>query len=358
MERPLAVRDLSDPGLLRRWTGRPLPENACVEIENLLALKAWIDIEPDEIVALLKKHGSTSLKPEWAKKLFEKALQTCVMDDVITPEEVVGLDRLQDLLGLRDKDVREIQQRVTHPRFQMALADVFRDGTVTKEEARELTTLRKALRIDERAAREIWNEDARQILQQTLEQAVSDEQLDSAELAQLELLAKNFRVVIDHDSATQTQLARFRWFWLMENGTFPEVEAPIALHKNEVCHFSCTSTHHEMRSETMQVNYGSPSARIRIMKGVYYRFGSVQAQRITRNVLKQIDSGTLYVTSKRLIFDGMRKNTVIRLSNILTITPYSDALEVEKTSGRNAIFTLGDPEWLSVLLSSLLAQNA
>ncbi|MDQ6861274.1 MAG: hypothetical protein M3032_08975 [Verrucomicrobiota bacterium] len=198
------------------------------------------------------------MKPEWAKKLFEKALQTCVMDDVITAEEAVGLNRLQDLLGLRDKDVREIQQ---HPRFQMALTDVFPDGIVTDDESHALANLRQALRIGERAARAIWNEDARQILQEKLEHAVSDERLASDELEQLDGLAKNFRVVIDHDRATQTHLARFRWFWLMENATFPEVETALPLRKNEVCHFSCSSTLHEMRSETMEVNYGAPRAR-------------------------------------------------------------------------------------------------
>src|SRR4051794_10871487 len=282
METPLAVRELQRAGLLQRCLGRPLTENAYIEIENLLASKRWTDISADEILALLRKHGATRFERQRAKQLFEKALQTCVTDDVITDEEVVGLDRLQDLLGLRDEDVREIQRHVTHPRFRMALADVFRDGVVTDAESEDLISLRKALRIDERTAREMWHSDAKPVFEQALHQATSDERLSSDEVEQLEVLARNFRISVSPDAATQEQLARYRSYWLMENGTFPEVAAPLALQRNETCHFSCSSTLHEMRSEIAKVNYGAPAARIRIMKGVYYRFGSFQAQRVKR----------------------------------------------------------------------------
>src|SRR4051812_8536032 len=109
METPLAVRELQRAGFLQRCLRQPLVENAYIEIENLLASKRWTDIDPDEIFRLLRKHGATRFDRRRAKRLFEKALQTCVTDDVITDEEVVGLGRLQDLLGLRDEDVREVQ---------------------------------------------------------------------------------------------------------------------------------------------------------------------------------------------------------------------------------------------------------
>src|SRR5947208_7654666 len=323
METPLAVRELQRAGLLHRCLGRPVVENAYIEIENLLASKRWTDIDPDEVFRLLRKHGATRFDRHRAKQLFEKALQTCVTDDVITDEEVVGLDRLQDLLDLRDDDVREIQRHVTHPRFRMALADVFRDGVVTDAESEELISLRKALRIDERSAREMWHRDAKPVFEEALHEAVRDQRLSPDEVEQLDALAKNFRISISPDAATQEQLARYRAYWLMENGTFPEVAAPLALQRKETCHFSCSSTLHEMRTENVRVNYGGAAARIRIMNGVYYRFGSFQAQRVRREVLRQVDSGTLYVTNRRIIFDGMRKNTAIRFSNILAFTPYS-----------------------------------
>ncbi|MEA2488624.1 MAG: hypothetical protein QOH21_416, partial [Acidobacteriota bacterium] len=154
---------------------------------------------------------------------------------------------------------------------------------------------------------------------------------------------------------TKAQLDRFHWYWLAERGTFPDVAAAINLQRDEVCHFSAAAQMYEMRTETQRVQYAGTSVRIKIMKGVYYRVGSTSVQRITREVLREIDRGTLYVTSKRVIFDGARKNTTIRLASVLSIVPYSDGVEIEKSSGRNPIFTVDDSEWLNVLLSSRLA---
>lgn len=357
METPLAVRELQRASFLQRCLGQPLVENAYIEIENLLASRRWTDIDSEEIFRLLRKHGAVRFDRDRAKRLFEKALQTCVTDDVITDEEAVGLTRLQDLLGLRDEDVREIERHVTHPRYRMALADVFRDGVVTDAESEGLASLRKALRINERAAREMWHGDAKPVFEQARAAAANNERLSSGELQLLDSLAKNFRIAISPDLATQEQLARYRAYWLMENGTYPEVAVPLALQRKEACHFSCASTRHEMKSETATKNYDGRTARIRIMKGVYYRFGSFQAQRVRRGDLRQIDSGTLYVTNRRIIFDGMRRKFVISFAKVIAFTPYSDAIGIDTVSRQTSIFTLPDPEWLGVLLSSLLAHS-
>jgi hypothetical protein len=171
----------------------------------------------------------------------------------------------------------------------------------------------------------------------------------------LEAMARNFGIRVDVDAATQAQLDRFRWFWLVEQGTFPSIAAPINLQRDEVCHFAAPADLHEVRTETTRSSSSGTSVRIRIMKGVYYRVGSTSTTRVTRDVLRHIDSGTLYVTSKRVIFDGARKNNAIRLASVLSVVPYSDGVEIEKTSGRNPIFTVSDPEWLTILLSSRMA---
>ena len=71
--------------------------------------------------------------------------------------------------------------------------------------------------------------------------------------------------------------------------------------------------------------------------------------------LPEPENGYIELENLRLIFDGARKNTVIRLANILSVTPYADAVGIDKTSGRNPIFTVADAEWLTVLLSGVMA---
>jgi hypothetical protein len=349
------VRPLGRPGFLRRLFGRSLPRNAYVEIGNLLATRNWNEIEPGDLAELLKKHGAKKFDRAQAERLLAKAVKSFVSDEVLADSEIVALQRLRDLFGISDKELREITKQIVHPIYRKALDAALNDQDLTEWEREWLESLRKGLRLDESEAREMWDRTAKPVFDQRLQRAVQDRRLDPDELASLDALAKNFHISVDVNSANHEQLARFRWFWLMENGTFPEVPAPIALQKKEICHFSASTTLYEMRTETVRVNYSGPSARIRIMKGVYYRVGSVQAQRVTRDVLREIDTGTLYVTNKRILFDGSRKNMGIRLANVFAILPYSDAVEIEKVSGRNPIFTVPDPEWLGILLSSLLA---
>jgi hypothetical protein len=66
------------------------------------------------------------------------------------------------------------------------------------------------------------------------------------------------------------------------------------------------------------------------MKGLSYRLGSVGVGRTTEDSVVLVDTGTIYVTNKRLIFDGARTNTSIRLNKILSFTPYSNGVEIDK----------------------------
>ena len=355
MHKGFTVRPLMQPGFFRRLFQRPVPENGYIELENLLASRAWGEMHAGHVEQALRAHGVRSMDRSRAKAMYGKAILAFISDDVLTDAEATDLQHLRTLLGIGDAEAAEVECEVVHPRYQRRIAEVLRDEQVTDSERDALNTLRRALRIDERSAAAIWEQAAEPILTRRWQAAVSDRRLSPDERHALDALARNFGLTVNIDAATKAQLDRFHWYWLMEHGTFPDVGAPINLPRGERCHFSAPAQMYEMRTETQRVHYSGASVRIRIMKGVYYRAGTVSAQRITRDVLRLIDSGTLYVTSKRVIFDGDRKNTTIRLSNVLSVTPYSDGVEIEKTSGRNTIFTVGDPEWLVVLLSSRLA---
>lgn len=355
MQNVFAVRPLVRPGFFRRLFNLPAPENGYVALENLLASRAWSAIHEGDVAAALQAHGVTSLDRDRAKALYAQALAAFAADDIVSEEEAAGLQRLRELLGIRDADAEEVEREVVHPRYERRVAEVLRDEHVSEAERAQLTILRKALRVDERKALAIFERSAEALVTRRRQEAVSDRRLTDEERRALDALARNFGIRVEIDAATKAQLDRFHWFWLAERGMFPEIAAPISLQRDEVCHFSSHADLHEMRTETQRTYSSGASVRIKIMKGVYYRVGSTQTHRVTRDVLRHIDSGMLYVTNKRVIFDGTRKNNAIRLANVLSVIPYSDGVEVEKTSGRNPIFTVGDAEWLTILLTSRLA---
>src|SRR5690606_40389673 len=116
---------------------------------------------------------------------------------------------------------------------------------------------------------------------------------------------------------------------------------PALLDKKHKSTVACVSTTTmqwgDIRTETRTIRYGGPTARIRIAKGIYWRTGSMNVQRVTEEVLKPIDTGQLYITNKRVIFLGRNRNTNVRLNRILDFTIYTDGIELVKDAGRNPV---------------------
>ena len=53
-----------------------------------------------------------------------------------------------------------------------------------------------------------------------------------------------------------------------------------------------------------------------------------------------LSNGILYVTSKRLLFNGESKNTTISLKKIVDGHIYSDCVKIEKSTGKPDFFSM------------------
>src|SRR5687767_5028586 len=124
----------------------------------------------------------------------------------------------------------------------------------------------------------------------------------------------------------------------IEDGDLPSVEVPILLQRVEICHFSGASAHHEIKTITKRIHYSGPAASIKIMKGVRWRVGSIAVQKVTTDVMTQLDTGNLYVTNKRVFFDGTKKNISIPLGKITQFTVFKDGVQIEKEAGKDPYF--------------------
>ncbi len=80
--------------------------------------------------------------------------------------------------------------------------------------------------------------------------------------------------------------------------------------------------------------YGGPS--FRVAKGVYFRLGAFNAQSESHEEIRTIDSGTLTLTNKRLIFSGNKRTVSMDIRKILSVHPYRDAVAIRK-EGREKI---------------------
>lgn len=291
--------------------------------------------------------------PAWAG--FEDVLTEYLSDIRFSERERANLTWLREILGLSHDDVRRIREKKVEPIFRRQAEIAVSDGILSTEQQEALDELADSIALPETMASQIYAEVAGGRIQRVLDHAIADQQLSPEEDAELRALARNLRVSTTTDAATQRTLDRYRLFWQIENGEIPAIDAGFNLYRGERCFFRCDATWYELKQVTRRFNYGGPAIRIKIMKGVYWRAGSLGVQRMSEDVLKHLDNGTLFLTNKRIIFMGGRRNRNIRLSRILDFEIYSNGVQIEKDAGASPFLeTSADMELFGLLLGRSL----
>lgn len=335
------------------------PDDAYRAIVNRLATAALDSVGPGEISADLSAFGVRGQKARAVlARVWREALQKFAADDRISTEEADYLAELRRTLGLTEREWHKEEELVLHSRLQEEVRGVVLDDRVTLAERAKLEELTRALRLSSDVTSRILERARSARLTSATANAIADQRLSPAEMIDLRALATALGASLSFDQATQGLLDRYSLLWDIDNGNLPSIPVPLVLQRGEVCHATASAVWLEMRTRTERVNYGGPVASIRICKGVRYRVGSVRVQRITRDELTAIDQGRVYVTNKRIIFDGQKKNTAIRYSSLISFEPYGDGVVLEKATGKSPHLLLSDTdtEIFHSVLGAALAQ--
>jgi hypothetical protein len=334
-------------------------ENAVVEINNLLATKPLLDITPSEINETLYKYKENILRTFASDiaQLYEMYLRHCLNDKHLSDEDLAELKHLKRLLSLSDKTVGQLHDKVAGAIYEESVEQAIADGKLSQQERDALEKLQKELMLPSETANRLYADASKVLITRFLLNVVSDSRLSPDEEKEFEELCANLHVKPEIEPHTKEKLDRFRLYWLIENAELPEQSVSIKLYKTEKCYFTAKVNWYELRTVTKRINYAGVGARIRIAKGIYYRVGTVAPQRVTSEEMTYIDSGELYLTNKRIIFTGLKKNFTIRLERILAFTPYFDGIEIEKDAGRNPIMTIEkNADIFCLMLSRLMRE--
>jgi hypothetical protein len=84
---------------------------------------------------------------------------------------------------------------------------------------------------------------------------------------------------------------------------------------------------------------GYSGGSVRIAKGVSIRLGGWGGE--SHEELRTIDSGSLTITDKRLVFAGGKRTTNIKLDKIIQIEPYSDGIAVRRERKKRTEYFVG-----------------
>lgn len=340
--------------LLRRKSSRA----ALAEVENQLARAPRIADVATETIDDIARRYELPLRKKLVDEfcaLYRRYLEHATEDRNLASDELANLEHLVTLLGLRDCDVGPVHDTVARRVYGASVRDAMADGRLSADERAFLDGLQSQLMLNHDLAQQIFSAEAHARMDRQFKGAIADQRLSPAEDQEIAAIARSLGIVMETDARTQRDLQRMRLLWQIENGNVPTIEPDINLYKKEKCYFTVAAEWLEHRKRTRSIRYSGPAVSLRIMKGVYWRAGSAKVQRVTEEVLEPVDSGRLYITDRRLIFRGQRKNTTIRHNRILAFTPYQDGVLIEKNSGRNPIFCFeNDVDLFCVILDRAL----
>lgn len=116
--------------------------------------------------------------------------------------------------------------------------------------------------------------------------------------------------------------------------------------------------YYEQITRTQYVG-GYSGLSFRVARGVYYRVGGFRGNPVQTTQTVHVDTGTLAVTNKHIYFAGSAKAFKIRCDKIVSFTPYSDGVGIQRDAltAKPQSFETGDG-WFSYNLLMNLAQMA
>jgi AraC-like DNA-binding protein len=291
---------------------------------------------------------------------FSAALRNAIRDGVIDDTEHAWLTTLRSALSISDREITAIEAQLLHPRLDTAIATYLSDRHLSDAEKSALDQLAQELRVSEDVLTRLTQVQAQAILQDAVDRVLDDRRYSPDEEQAIRTLAGSVGGELTVSEATQRTLDRYRRLWHIDNGELESIPVDITLFKGERCYLEAFASWYELRTRTTSISYGGPVVSIRIAKGIRYRLGNVTPIRHTKEELTLIDSGSVYITDRRVIFMGSKRNSTLRFTSLLGFTPYTDGVELEKSTGRSPVLTISgaDIDVFHAVLAAAMAATA
>ncbi len=330
---------------LQKLFGQHPEENAVIELNNLFASKPIRQVLQCDVSEIESRYG-LRLNQEFKLNLEEfyaTYLNYCLEDKSLSEEELENLKHLKLIFSFDDVTISDLHNRIGQLIFKKSLEEAVADGRLTEVELEFINKLESDLKLPKELVNRISKETKSAFLQNYVSTLIADERLSPDEEKEMLAISNSLNVELEFNEWTTQQLQKLKLYWALENIELPKITVDIALQKAESCYIQIENVNwYELRSTRQRVSYSGYSTSFRVAKGFYLRSGSYKPKNYNVDQMTHTDTGTVYLTNKRIIFTGNKKNSIILLSKVLNITPYSDGVEIDKETGKSPTLQLPD----------------
>lgn len=330
-------------------------QNYMAELENLFCDNEGkiTSVDISEVKALKTKYKIKNKDFQIERKsLLDRYISYCLWDERLSDVEKQQLSYVATLLDISEDYLKKRIAEEGEIIYTKKVKLVISDDKIEDSEESELNTLEKEFHLSESDATKILKDEVNTKIQSYVDQLIEKRRISPEEEKKFHEMVSGMHVKVE---ITGDGLSRFRKYWDIENKELNPMNSPINLQKSENLYFTANVEWYEERTRTTTVSYGGVGTRFKICKGVYLRAGSIAPMRNTETYLKLIDRGDVFFTNKRIIFMGDHGNKVIPYSKILSFTPYSNGIEIDKETGKKPFLKyVDDTELMSIYLARLL----
>lgn len=122
------------------------------------------------------------------------------------------------------------------------------------------------------------------------------------------------------------------------NGRLPILNTnKIFLKGGETCHYIDKAIYEKMTVKKRYVRHNNGYSVPGLFKGTRISFNNGQTD-VTDNIQYQTFRGILYITNRRIIFQGDQSGFDVRISDLVAIQPYANCVELQCGKNNYKIF--------------------
>jgi len=331
MNLPFQTVPLRKQSFFQKIFGQIPEENAIIELNNLLASEGIEAITEAKIEALETKYN-LSLTEHFSLNLEEfyaTSLNHFLANFKMSEEEAAKLNRLATVLRLSSKTINFLHLEISKIVYRRCFIKTINDGPFTNASETYLKSIQTSLNLPGEIEKPISKEIRSQHLLDYFHKMVADQRVSPSEEEAFNQKAKSLKINLEINKEIKQQLQNFKQYWSLEHEELTAIENIFEIQKSEICYLVINRAQiYEPRSNRSK--YG----------GTYD---------------KLIDSGTLYLTQKRILIIGLEKNHIMKLDTIVKAQKTDHGLTIYKMKGRNPTIKVSQHEtiMLTILLKRL-----
>lgn len=327
-------------------------ENSLIELNNLLASREITDVLPQDVDGIQSKYD-LDLRSEFKLNLEEfyaSYLTYSLQDKTLDQQELENLHHLKSLFQLPDSVVNELHEKIGGLVYKQSFEEAVFDGRLSDEEKQFLLNLEQTLRLSRELAAKIEAEAKNNFVRSYVDTIIEDHRLSEEEELELRAIASSLGLDLPPDSESQKRLQQLKLYWVLENMELPVISGDLKLQKQENCHLQVNDVRWYKvsgRNRTVINSYSNPKE---VFLGKETNIEAAYAYGLTK-----VDSGGIYLTDSRIVFEGLDKKMTIKLDKILRIKTFSDGIEIMRETGKNPILHFPErADEFGIILNRLL----